>query len=98
MGMTFYTYILASGRNGTLYVGSTDDIERRVGEHKEKLRAGFTARYGVDRLVWFEVRASREAAFERERRIKKWNRDWKLSLVERANPAWRDLFDDWFGQ
>jgi putative endonuclease len=88
--MAFYTYLLASGRNGTLYVGSTDGLARRVWEHQEKHRLGFTARYNVGRLVWYEVHETREAAFLRERQIKKWNRDWKLALIERDNPDWRD--------
>lgn len=89
----FYTYILASGRNGTLYVGSTDDIAKRVWEHKERLRPGFTAQYGVDQLVWYEVHDSREGALQRERLIKRWRRAWKLELIERTNPDWRDLYD-----
>ena len=68
--MTFYTYIVASRRNGTLYTGSTEDIEGRVSEHKQKLQRGFTAKYGVDKLVWYEAHSSREAAFTRERQIK----------------------------
>ena len=89
--MAFYVYIVASKRNGTLYIGSTDDIARRIWEHKEKLRLGFTAEHGIDRLVWYEVHDSRETAFARERQIKKWNRDWKRSLIERDNPDWDDL-------
>lgn len=89
----FYTYILASRRNGTLYVGSSDDLARRVWEHKERLRPGFTARYGVDQLVWYEVHDSREGALQRERLIKRWRRAWKLELIERGNPDWRDLYE-----
>jgi putative endonuclease len=92
--MAFFVYILASRRNGTLYVGSTDDLARRVWEHKEKLRGGFTAKYGVDRLVWWEAGGSREGALLRERRIKRWNRAWKIELIERFNPGWRDLYGD----
>jgi putative endonuclease len=92
--VAFFTYILASRRNGTLYTGSTDDLIRRVGQHKTKTLGGFTAKYGVDQLVWFEVHGSREGAFRRERQIKKWNRRWKLQLIEERNPEWRDLFDD----
>ncbi|MFX8285757.1 GIY-YIG nuclease family protein, partial [Acinetobacter baumannii] len=76
--MAFYTYILASQRNGTLYIGSTDDIASRTWTHREKLRSGFTAKYGVNILVWYEAHDTREAAFERERRMKKWNRAWKI--------------------
>ena len=91
--MAFFTYIVASKRNGTLYAGMTDDLGNRIWEHKEHLRAGFTARYGVHMLVWYEAHETREAAFLRERRIKKWNRAWKLALIERMNPGWRDLFE-----
>ncbi len=94
--MAFYTYILASGRNGTLYVGSTESIVVRTSQHKQKLTQGFTTKYGVDLLVWYEVHESRAVAFERERQIKKWNRVWKLGLIEKSNPEWRDLFDDLF--
>jgi putative endonuclease len=88
----FYVYILASGRNGTLYTGSTDRLGRRVWEHKQKAVPGFTARYGVDQLVWYETHDTREAAFRRERQIKEWKRAWKIELIERFNPAWRDLY------
>jgi putative endonuclease len=91
--MAFYTYILASRRNGTLYTGSTDDIGRRVYEHREKIRKGFTAKYDVTTLVWYESYDTREGAFRRERRIKKWRRAWKLDLIEKQNPGWRDLFE-----
>lgn len=89
----FYAYILASRRNGTLYTGSTDDLLKRVAEHRDKLRRGFTARYAVSRLVWYEAHDTREAAFVRERRIKEWRREWKLDLIERMNPGWTDLFE-----
>ena len=91
--MAFYVYIVASQRNGTLYTGSTDDFGRRIWEHREKLREGFTAKYGVNRLVWYEQHEARESAFTRERRIKKWNRLWKLAMIERINPGWDDLSD-----
>ena len=90
----FYTYILASQRNGTLYTGSTDDLARRVFEHREKVRPGFTTKYGVDKLVWFQSFELRENAFRRERQIKEWRRAWKLRLIEEMNPDWRDLGDD----
>ena len=90
----FYTYMLASDRNGTLYVGHTDDPIERVRQHRAKDRPGFTARYGVDRLVWFEMHHDREVAFRRERQIKKWYRAWKLRTIEAGNPDWRDLYDD----
>ena len=91
--MAFFTYILASGRNGTLYVGSTDDLGRRVWEHRTGAIPGFTKRHGVKTLVWFEAHETRDAAFLRERRIKEWKRLWKLRLIERFNPTWRDLFE-----
>jgi putative endonuclease len=90
----FYVYILASPRNGTLYVGYTDDLVSRVVQHREKVRQGFTARYNVTRLVWYEMHDSRDGAYRRERQLKKWNRAWKLELIERFNPEWRDLFED----
>ena len=91
--MAFFTYIVASGRNGTIYTGSTDDLVTRVSQHKNKTFEGFTSKHGVDRLVWYEVFESREAAFRRERRIKKWRRHWKLELIEKMNPGWDDLHD-----
>ena len=92
--MSFCVYILAGKRNGTLYIGSTEDLIVRVSEHQQKLRPGFTSRYGVDLLVWYEIHDSREGAFRRERQMKKWNRAWKIKLIERTNPGWRDLFED----
>ncbi|MGH6988228.1 MAG: GIY-YIG nuclease family protein [Caulobacteraceae bacterium] len=92
--MAFWTYILASRRNGTLYTGCTDDLIWRVTQHKEHQLPGFTDRYGVTRLVWYEEHDSREEAFLRERRIKRWRRAWKIALIETGNPGWRDLFDD----
>jgi putative endonuclease len=92
--MSFYVYILASRRNGTLYIGMTDDLARRVWEHRIGAVRGFTRRHGVKMLVWFEVHESRESAFQRERQLKKWNRVWKLELIERENSRWRDLFED----
>ncbi len=89
--MGFYVYILASCRNGTLYIGMTDDLLRRVWEHQTGAVAGFTRKYGVKMLVWFERHESRESAFLRERQLKKWNRRWKLELIERSNPDWKDL-------
>ena len=90
--MSFYTYLLSSGPYGTLYCGHTEDLGNRVLEHKEKVRPGFTSKYGVDRLVWFEEHECRERAFERERRIKKWNRAWKVRIIEAMNPCWEDLY------
>jgi len=90
----FYTYILASQRNGTLYTGITGDLVRRMEEHREKAVRGFTANYGVIQLVWFEEHPDRMSAFRRERQIKEWRRLWKIGLIERMNPNWRDLTDD----
>ena len=92
--MSFFAYILASRRNGTLYIGMTDNLTRRVWEHRAGVVPGFTRKYGVKMLVWYEVHESRETAFQRERQLKKWNRAWKLQLIERTNPDWRDLADD----
>ena len=87
----YYVYILASDRNGTLYVGVTNDLARRVYEHRNDLIEGFTKRYGVHRLVWFEVHGDINEAIIREKRIKKWNRSWKLRVIEEMNPDWIDL-------
>ncbi len=87
----FYVYILASRRNGTLYIGQTDNLNRRVFEHKSAAVPGFTARYEVKKLVWFEAHESRETALITEKRMKKWNREWKLALIELDNPNWEDL-------
>jgi len=89
--MAYYVYILASEKNGTLYVGVTNDLLRRVYEHKEGVAEGFTKRHSVKRLVYFEIHESIEAAIHREKTLKHWPRDWKLNLVERENPDWRDL-------
>jgi putative endonuclease len=86
---------MASQRNGTLYIGMTEDLQARVSAHKQKLsEAGFTSRYSVNKLVWFEVHETRDTAFARERAMKKWRRAWKIELIERFNPGWRDLADD----
>jgi putative endonuclease len=90
----FYTYILASKRNGTLYTGSTENLIKRIYEHREKVRPGFTARHGISLLVWFEPHDTRAGAFLQERQIKEWRRSWKLRLIEDRNPTWRDLYDD----
>ena len=91
---TFCVYILASKRNGTLYVGVTSDLPGRVWQHKNKAVPGFTAKYGVDKLVYYELHESAEEAIRRERQIKKWNRKWKLELVESVNPLWQDLYSE----
>ena len=92
--MFFFVYILASKKNGTLYTGSTDNLKARVWQHKDKTVKGFTSKYGVDRLVWFETHDSRAAAFTRERQIKEWKRAWKLEMIEKANPDWSDLYNE----
>ena len=92
--MSFFVNILGSRRNGTLYVGITDDLVRRTWEHRIGVVPGFTKKYGVKQLFLYEVHESREPAFVRERQLKKWNRAWKLELIERLNPNWRDLTDD----
>lgn len=87
----YFVYMLASKRNGTLYVGVTNDLARRTLEHKSKDVPGFTRSYGVDILVWYEVHADIHEAIAREKQIKGWNRAWKIRLIEKANPAWNDL-------
>jgi putative endonuclease len=93
-GMAFFVYILANKRNGTLYIGMTDDLVKRVWQHRNDLLPGFTQKYQVKMLVWYERHESRESAFARERQMKKWNRAWKLELIEQSNPDWRDLWDE----
>ena len=88
-----HVYILASARNGTLYIGVTSDLVKRVWQHKAGLVAGFTKQYRVHRLVWYEAHSTMESAVLRERRLKKWNRKWKIRLIERSNPYWSDLYD-----
>jgi len=85
-------YILASRRNGTLYTGVTSDLVRRIWEHKNNVMEGFTRRYGVHSLVWYEVHETMESAIRREKAIKEWKRAWKLELIESVNPGWEDLF------
>jgi putative endonuclease len=92
--MSFFVYLLASRRNDTLYIGMTDDLVRRTWEHRTDAIAGFTRRYEVKMLVWYELHDSRESAFLRERQVKKWNRRWKLELIEKTNPMWRDLWTE----
>ena len=91
---TSYVYILASERNGTLYIGVTNDLIRRVYEHKNNLIVGFTSKYSVHKLVYYEQFDNTEYAIQREKRLKKWKRKWKLELIEKANPNWNDLYLD----
>jgi putative endonuclease len=93
MNRQFAVYILASQRNGTLYIGVTSDLVKRIWQHKNKEAAGFSADYQVDRLVYFEMHESWEPAITREKQLKKWNRTWKLRLIEEHNPEWEDLYD-----
>lgn len=90
-------YIMASQRNGTLYTGVTADLLRRVWQHREGVVEGFTLRYGVKLLVWYEQHESMSGAIAREKAIKKWNRAWKLRLIEERNPQWRDLWSEIVG-
>jgi putative endonuclease len=87
-------YILASQRNGTLYIGVTSDLVKRIWEHKNEQVEGFTKRYGVHLLVYFELHTDMLAAITREKQIKKWNRAWKIKLIEMVNPEWRDLWSE----
>jgi putative endonuclease len=89
-------YLLASKRHGTLYVGVTSSLVKRVWEHKQHAVAGFTSKYHVTRLVWYESHESMYAAIQREKSIKRWRREWKISLVESSNPEWKDLADELF--
>lgn len=94
MSRQFYVYILASRIGGTIYVGVTNDLVRRIAEHKSKEVEGFTLRYGVERLVYFEVFDDVENAIRREKRLKKWPRHWKIRLIEQHNPDWNDLYPE----
>jgi putative endonuclease len=87
----YFVYLLASRRNGTLYVGLTNDLARRVEQHRAGTVPGFTRRYGVHTLVWFESFERIDEAIAREKQLKGWNRSWKLKLIEESNPAWRDI-------
>jgi putative endonuclease len=91
MTRQYCVYILASRKHGTLYIGITNDILRRVHEHKLKLVRGFSARHGIDKLVYFEIFDDPASAIAREKQLKKWRRDWKLELIESKNPGWVDL-------
>jgi putative endonuclease len=92
--MTYWVYILTSKPGGTLYVGVTNSLVRRVYEHKEDLADGFTKRYGIKRLVYFEQHETIAAALQREKNIKHWSREWKIDLIVKANPEWHDLYDE----
>jgi len=86
-------YIMASSRNGTLYIGVTSDLAKRAWQHKNEIMKGFTEKYTVHLLVWYEVHENMESAISREKALKKWNRIWKLRLIEQFNPDWQDLYE-----
>jgi putative endonuclease len=90
----FYVYLLASRKQGTLYLGVTKNLVRRTYQHREKLLPGFTSRYDIRRLVWFETYDDPVTAIEREKKIKKWRRAWKIGLIEKDNPGWKDLYSE----
>ncbi len=92
--MTYYVYIMASGKNGTLYIGMTNNLARRVAEHRSDTIPGFTKKYGVHDLVYYEQTDDVLSAIAREKQLKKWNRQWKIELIERDNPGRRDLYDE----
>ena len=91
--MAYYVYLLASRNDGALYVGVTNDLVRRAYEHRTKAVPGFTSKYNIARLVWFEIHDAPISAITREKEIKKWRRAWKVALIERDNPGWDDLFE-----
>ena len=91
----YYVYIITNQRNGTLYIGMCNDLERRMREHKAKEVNGFSKRYNLTRLVYFETHSTSSEAFVRERQMKKWNRKWKIELIESKNPQWQDLASLW---
>lgn len=90
----YYVYLLANQRNGTLYTGSTSDLVKRIWQHKNKVADGFTEKYDVTKLVWYEVCNDINAAIKRENQIKRWRRQWKLTLIEKQNPSWVDLYEE----
>ena len=91
----YHLYILANKKNGTLYIGVSNNLERRMFEHKNKLIQGFTKKYGLDKLVYFETYQYVNDAIKREKNMKKWKRQWKINLIEEHNPNWEDLSKDW---
>ncbi|OGW82219.1 MAG: GIY-YIG nuclease [Omnitrophica bacterium RIFCSPLOWO2_12_FULL_44_17] len=92
----YFVYILANKKNGTLYIGVTSELKKRIYEHKEKLVDGFTKKYGVDKLVYYEQTDDIKEAILREKQLKKWRRDWKIQLIEEQNSKWEDLYDGLF--
>ena len=92
MDKTYFVYIIASKRNGTLYVGMTNNLERRITEHKEQINKSFSSKYNISRLVWYEEFDTSISAIEKEKQIKTWQRQWKINLIEKENPNWKDLY------
>ncbi len=90
---SYFVYVLASKKNGTLYVGVTDNLVKRVYEHKHDLVEGFTKRYAVHSLVYFETTTDVQSALQREKQLKRWRRQWKIAFIERENPSWMDLYN-----
>ena len=95
--MTYYVYILANKRNGTLYTGVTNNLEARMYQHKNGIGSKFTSKYSVDMLMYYEETDDIGEAIHREKQLKKWKRAWKMSLIEESNPSWKDLAGEWFG-
>lgn len=89
----YYVYILASDRNGTLYIGVTNDLVKRVWQHKNNIIPGFTQKYNIHKLVYYEQTGNIESAISREKQLKKWNREWKIKLIEKSNYEWKDLYE-----
>ncbi|HOO82115.1 MAG TPA: GIY-YIG nuclease family protein [Alphaproteobacteria bacterium] len=94
MPKQYYVYILSKARNSTFYVGITSDLPRRIWEHKNEVADGFTKKYGIKTLVYYEVHDDPETAIRREKRLKKWPREWKMKIIEEMNPDWKDLYED----
>ena len=94
MEKSYYVYILEKERNSTFYAGVTSDLVKRIYEHKNELADGFTKKYGIKTLVYYEAHTEIEEAIKREKRLKKWNRPWKMRLIEQMNPEWNDLYDE----
>ncbi len=88
---SYFVYIITNKENGVLYIGVTNDLHRRIYEHKNKLIKGFSSKYSLDKLVYFEETGDIQSALNREKQLKKWNRSWKIELIERYNPEWKDL-------
>ena len=94
--MTYYVYILANKRNGTLYIGVTNNLEARMYQHKNGIGSKFTSKYSVDMLMYYEETDDIGESIHREKQLKKWKRAWKMSLIEESNPSWKDLAEEWF--